>query len=460
MVRTGDGIGAARQGVDDPGRRMGKMSAGDPVMPADLRKTFLVVSQTYVPDTPSVGQHMADVAVEMARRGHRVRVYASGRGYEDASRVFPSREMRDGVEVRRFPWASFGKRNILVRALGTLVFHIQAFFAALFTPGLEAIFFSTSPPLIGLPMCIVAAMRRVPALYWAMDLNPDQLIALGKIRRRGPSALILESANRFILRRSNLIVALDRYMADRLRSRFGPGRLDARLRIVAPWPLADEGAGVGAGENAFRVRYDLADKFVVMYSGNHSPSNPLATILDAAMKLREDDSIWFVFIGGGAGKRDVDALARQRQAANILSLPYQPLAMLGESLSAADVHIVTLGSPMVGIVHPCKVYGAMAVARPVLYVGPRRSHIGDLLDQADFAVHVEHGDADGAVAAIRALRDRGSDSRGAMGRRGRELLCRSLTRQTLRAALCDELEKCVKEEVSRRGARAQREEVP
>jgi glycosyltransferase involved in cell wall biosynthesis len=412
-------------------------------MPAEQSKTFLVVSQTYVPDTPSVGQHMADVAVEMARRGRQVRVYASGRGYEQASRVFPRRETRDGVDVRRFPWASFGKRSLLRRELGALVFHIQAFFAALFTPRLEAIFFSTSPPLIGLPMCIVALVRRVPALYWAMDLNPDQLIALGKIRRRGPTALILEAANRFILGRSRLIVALDSRMADRLKGRFPDGRLDGRMRILPPWPVSDTETSVPAGENSFRVRHGLADKFVVMYSGNHSPSNPLATILEAAIKLREDDSICFVFIGGGAGKRDVDALARQRQAAHILSLPYQPLATIGQSLSAADVHVVSLGGAMVGIIHPCKVYGAMAVGRPVLYLGPRRSHIGDLLDQTEFGVQVEHGDAEGAVAAIRSLRDRGEAARRAMGQRGHELLNQSLSRRILRAAFCDELEKCL-----------------
>src|SRR3954462_15483857 len=91
--------------------------------------TVLVVSQTFVPDPASVGQHMADVALELARRGHRVRVYASGRGYEDASAVYPRREMLNGVDIRRFPFASFGKRSILLRVLGTAVFQLQAFFA-------------------------------------------------------------------------------------------------------------------------------------------------------------------------------------------------------------------------------------------------------------------------------------------------------------------------------------------
>ena len=34
-------------------------------------KTILIISQTFVPDPASVGQHMADVAFELARRGHK-----------------------------------------------------------------------------------------------------------------------------------------------------------------------------------------------------------------------------------------------------------------------------------------------------------------------------------------------------------------------------------------------------
>ena len=78
------------------------------------RKTLLIISQTFVPDPASVGQHMADVAVEMARRGYRVKVYTSARGYEDPTVKYPKRENLHGVEVRRLGLASFGKKTIFI----------------------------------------------------------------------------------------------------------------------------------------------------------------------------------------------------------------------------------------------------------------------------------------------------------------------------------------------------------
>src|SRR5438876_10624368 len=103
---------------------------------AQRGKTLLVLSQVFVPDPASVGQHMADVAFEMARRGHRVLVYTSARGYENPSVIYPEQARIQGVEIRRLGLASFGKKNILLPILGTASFMLQAMWVALRTPDL------------------------------------------------------------------------------------------------------------------------------------------------------------------------------------------------------------------------------------------------------------------------------------------------------------------------------------
>src|SRR5258706_2870073 len=123
------------------------------------RKPLLIFSQTFVPDPASVGQHMSDVAFEMARRGHRVLVYTARRGYEDPKLVYPAHEFQSGVEIRRLAFSSFGKKNLIVRAFGTFTFMIQCLFLALFTRNISGIFFSTSPPLVGVVAAIAHIVR-------------------------------------------------------------------------------------------------------------------------------------------------------------------------------------------------------------------------------------------------------------------------------------------------------------
>jgi len=388
---------------------------------------------------------MADVAMEMARRGYPVRVYTSASGYEDPAIQYPLIEMIRGVEVRRFQWASFGKKSILTRVLGTATFMVQALFAGLFTRDVGGIFFSTSPPLVGVMASIVGYIRGVPIAYWAMDLNPDQLIALGKLRPTDLSARLLEAVNRHILRRSALIVALDRFMAERLDRRDPALRLRDKMLIMPPWPheqhiLAPSALGESGDENPFRIRHGLVGKFVVMYSGNHSPSNPLKTLLGAAVRFKDDPDVRFLFVGGGSGKKEVDAVISSQGLSNVMSLPYQPLAELRHSLSAADVHVVSLGQEMVGIIHPCKAYGAMAAGRPLLYFGPRPSHIADILDTHPIGRCVAHGDVEAAASAIDELRRLGPDARADMGRKAQVVLRETLSQEMLCSRFCDRLE--------------------
>ncbi|MGD0542402.1 MAG: glycosyltransferase family 4 protein [Tepidisphaeraceae bacterium] len=411
------------------------------------RQTVLIVSQVFVPDPASVGQHMADVAVELARRGqasgkYDLRVYASARGYEDPTVEYPRRETIGCADVRRFPFASFGKKSMPLRVLGTAVFMIQAFIAALLAPRLAGIFFSTSPPLIGLPLSMIAAFRRVPVVYWAMDLNPDQLVALGKLKETDWICRLLEAANKFILRRSSLVIALDRFMAHRLAKLRIP-----RLKtcVLPPWPHethADDSSL--PADNPFRTRHNLGGKFIIMYSGNHSPSNPLTTILNAIVRLKAEPDIRFLFVGGGSGKRQVEDYIRNHELTNAISLPYQPLAELKHSLSAADVHIVSLGEEMVGIIHPCKIYGAMAAARPILFLGPRPSHISDLLDQHDIGLQIRHGDVAGAVEAIRRFHGMSSAQLQSMGRTAQTALRQSLSQDLLCGRVCDAVEQAMR----------------
>jgi hypothetical protein len=417
-------------------------------------KTLLILSQVFVPDPASVGQHMADVAVEMARRGHRVKVFASARGYEDPSRRYPLRENFHGVEVHRLDFSSFGKKRIRTRILGTISFMTQVLFHLLTERNLGGIFFSTSPPLIGFIAAVVGWLRRVPVAYWAMDLNPDQLIALGTLQPTDRMARLLERMNRFILRRSGLVVALDRFMARRLEQRLP---LRDKLLVMPPWPHEEHIAGDGGDPtdvadadwphyrdaNPFRQQHGLAGKFVIMYSGNHSPSNPLATLLAATLAFRDDPDIRFLFIGGGTGKRSVEEHIARNQLRNAIALPYQPIEDLRHSLTAADVHVVSLGNEMVGIVHPCKIYGAMAAGRPILYLGPRPSHVADLLDAHGFGWLVSHGDVAGCERAIQAIRATPPEKLRDMGRTAKRVLEESLTQRLLCGRFCDALERAI-----------------
>lgn len=83
----------------------------------------------------------------LVRRGHEVCVLAANRGYEDPSRRYLPREVRDQVNIRRIPLRSFGKSNSLARLTGALSFVVQAAVSGVLLRQLDLILVSTVPPL-------------------------------------------------------------------------------------------------------------------------------------------------------------------------------------------------------------------------------------------------------------------------------------------------------------------------
>jgi glycosyltransferase involved in cell wall biosynthesis len=399
---------------------------------------ILVLSQVYRPDPAAVGQYLAWSAEALVERGFAARAITSSRGFDDPTQRYPLRETLDGVDVVRLPLSSFGKKSIPLRLLGMAFFLPQAILRGLFTPNLAAILVSTSPPLASLAALVIGFLRRVPITYWVMDLNPDQMIALGKVRETSLAARVFDVFNRMILRRASAVVALDRFMAERLNKKLD---VSHKLTVMPPWPHNESHEGqagpVEHADNPFRREHGLDRKFVVMYSGNHAFTNPIATVLEAALRMQDREDLVFAFVGGGVRKKEVDAAIQQHRPPNVLSLPYQPLEQTRYSLSAADVHLVTLGDEVVGIVHPCKVYGALALGRPILYVGPHPSHVSDLIDEHRVGWSIDHGDVEEAIRTIDAIRQTPPEELREMGQRALRLIAERFDERQMIDEFCD-----------------------
>ena len=398
------------------------------------RHSYVFITQVYVPDPNATGQHLADVAEELARRGHDVVVYTSNRGYDEPSNYYPRKETRHGVKIRRVPLSHFGKSSIAVRIAGGLSFVAQSVARAIAHRKLDAVVVSTSPPMAPFAALILRALRRVRVKYWIMDINPDQIVALGMATENSPSVRAFNWLNRQILDKADDVVVLDRMMAERINRKRD---VSHKLTILPPWPAQDPARLVPHSENPFRLAHADSSKRIVMYSGNHGPSSPLTTILRAAQRVADDPRLLFMFIGGGIGKQEVDEAA----GGNIVSLPYQPRAELINSLSAADVHIVTVGDAVPGIVHPSKVYGAMAVGRPILLVGPPQNHVADIMAEHDIGWHVRNGDVDGAVRILREIAEMPVEQLEAMGQRAYDAIVARGGRAAAVSRMADVIEK-------------------
>jgi colanic acid biosynthesis glycosyl transferase WcaI len=378
---------------------------------------LLLVNQHYYPDVASTGQHLTDLAEHLARRGVDVEVLTSRghyAGYVDA----PAREQRNGVRVRRVRTTAFGRTSRLGRIVDYATFYVRVLWTVCTEADLTGVIFLTTPPLLSVVGALGRAVRGRRYGIWSMDLHPDAEIAAGMVRADGPVGRGLTWLNDHAYRGADFVVDLGPYMKARIVAKGVPA---PRTATVPVWGHVEPTHGTG-GARALRAALGLDGRFVVMYSGNAGLVHDFEDILGAMRLLRDDPRIFFLFVGDGPRRSEIEAFAAAHALKNFAYHPYFPREAVGDALAVADVHLVSLRRPFVGISVPGKLYGIMAAGRPALFVGPERCETADTIRDAQCGAVVDPAAGDGAariVAAIQAWVANPDDTRAA-GDRGRD----------------------------------------
>jgi colanic acid biosynthesis glycosyl transferase WcaI len=353
---------------------------------------FLFITQVFYPDTVSVSQQVSDLAFNLSKEGHCINVFTSRYPYEEKNCIYKSKENINGVMITRLYQTSFGKGNIISRIVDFLSFYCSVTIKLIFLERnkYDIIIGSTVPPLISFIGAITAKWKKIKFVYWIMDLQPELSISSGLIKKNSIPSLLFTYLGKYIFENSNKIISLDRFMTNYLR---GCG-VKNNIYTIPVWPASKELYQGSRLLNPFRIENNFGDKYVVMYSGNHAFTHPLETILNTALKLKFNTKFLFVFIGGGVRKKDVIDFKSKYLLDNIIQLPFQPRENIHFSLSSADIQVVILGEGQVGFTHPSKIYGAMYIGKPILYIGPKESHVMDILNKLEGNISVSHGESD------------------------------------------------------------------
>jgi glycosyltransferase involved in cell wall biosynthesis len=406
------------------------------------KPSILFVNQHYWPDVAATGQILSDLAEHLVGRGFDVGVLCSQGAYEGGRVDAPTREIRRGVRVTRLPSLALGRRSHRGRLLEYVAFLAQVAARLATGPRRDLVVLLTTPSMLPVSGWIARLVRGRRYAIWSMDVHPEIEVALGIL----PTwiARALEPLDRASHRRAEFVVALGPRMKERLVDK---GVSASAIRTIPVWSHDVEPDGASRSGNPLARELGIGDEFVVMYSGNAGLAHRFDEVLRAMDRLADDPGMEFVFVGGGPRKAEI--VARAGRNRNFRYLDYRPRRELADSLTLADVHLLTLRGDMAGLVVPVKLYGIMAAGRPVVMIGPRGSESGRTIEDAGIG-HVidpaEEGTSatDRLVETLRALRG-DPEGRRRMGERARDAFRAGFER----GVCCAEWERVIREATGR-----------
>ncbi|HET6426201.1 MAG TPA: glycosyltransferase family 4 protein, partial [Planctomycetaceae bacterium] len=231
-------------------------------------------------------------------------------------------------------------------------------------------------------------------VVYLQDIYPDVAVAVGKLRE-GWISRALRWLLFSVYRKADAVVVLSRDMERTCRAY---GIAEDRLRIIPNW--ADTATlRPQKQQNIFRQEHGLQNSFVVMYSGNMGLAHSLTPILDAAATL-SDQPVSFALVGDGARRAALVAEAQARGLTNVRFFPYQPREHLAQSLSAANVHLISMQPEASGLLMPSKLYGILASGSAVIALADPTSELAELIQRHELGFVCDPRDVDGGAERL------------------------------------------------------------
>jgi glycosyltransferase involved in cell wall biosynthesis len=378
---------------------------------------IIFINRYFHPDHSATSQLLTDLACHLAGRGHQVSVICSRQLYEKADARLPARDSAHGVQIYRAWSTNFGRASLPGRLLDYASFYLGAWLTLRsLCDDNTVVVAKTDPPLISVVAHQVITARGGQQVNWLQDVFPEVGEHLGMRILAGRLGVWLKAIRNRSLKAAACNVVLGERMSQLVQSCGVP---PARIRIIHNWSDAESIEALPRTNNPLLRQWGLQDKFVVMYSGNMGRAHEFDTVLDAASLLANDPTIVFLFVGAGAKREAVAHTAHARGLSNIVFKPYQPRELLGASLSAGDVHLISLLPELEGLIVPSKFYGVLAAGRPSIFIGDPDGELARLIQRHQIGRAFSIGQASEVATAIRQYAEQSNSDD---GRRARQLL--------------------------------------
>lgn len=389
----------------------------------------LIVSQYFWPENFRVN----DLVQELVRRGHGVTVltgipnYPAGKVFEDFKRNPGEFGSYAGAEVCRVPVLARGNGSLRL-ILNYLSFAIGA---CCFGPwrlrgqDFDVIFvYEPSPATVGLPAVMLGRLKRAPVIFWALDLWPETLSAVGVVR----SSAILSAVGQlvgFIYNRCALVLGQSRgflgsiakYCADADKIRYFPSWAEDVFRQdnieLAPEISVQEGV------------------FNVMFAGNVGESQDFPAMLEAAECLKQQTNIrWFVVGDGRMMEWLRSEITRRGLEDRVMLLGRFGIERMPSFYAHADALLVSLRrDPVFALTIPGKVQSYLMAGVPLL--GMLDGEGATVIREANAGLVCPAGDGSGLAKAVLELASMSEVERQQLGKNGRAYAQKEFGRELL-----------------------------
>lgn len=405
------------------------------------KKKMLIYAHYYIPDTASTGQILRELAEGMLDKFD-ITVICVVPSYlgtieEKYKTQKYYKENINGVKILRIRVPEFSKADKKSRVKNILAYFLGAMTATFKVGKMDYVFSISQPPILGGLLGVWGKwVKHAKYIYNIQDFNPEQILAVGYSKNK-LIIKVMMFLDKISCRQSSLIITVGRDLVQTVYNRF-KGKKVPKTVMINNWINEKEIYPIEADHPkvvAFKKKYELDGKFVIMYSGNIGLYYDLENLIKVIEKVKpgtkaaDGREVVFAFVGAGSVLDKLIAYKEEKHMENVVFIPYQDKADLIYSLNAGDVHWCVNAKGIKGVSCPSKYYGIAAAGKSVLAVLEMGSEIRCIIEETNGGLCSDPGDYKAVAENLYwFIENAGTSSVSEMGERNRENLVQNLAR--------------------------------
>jgi glycosyltransferase involved in cell wall biosynthesis len=413
------------------------------------KKKLLIYAHYYIPDVASTGQilrelaegmlHAFDITVICVVPSYTGKVTA-----EYKTKMYYKEEI-NGIKLIRIRVPEFSKGNKISRIKSILSYFMGAMIATFKVGKMDYVYSISQPPILGGLIGVWGKwVKNAKYIYNIQDFNPEQTMAVGYSKNKWILDMMMWF-DKFSCKSADKVIVVGRDMEETLKRRF-KGKIVPKHVFINNW-IDEKEIYPLPGDNekvvAFKKKYGLENKFIIMYSGNLGLYYDLENLMYIIKKFKDRDDVIFAFVGEGSLRDHLVLIKEKYTLNNVTFIPYQDKSDLIYSLNAGDIHWCVNAKGIKGVSVPSKLYGIIAAGKPILGVLEEGSEARMIIEETNCGYVTEPGNYVVVEAMIeRFLKEKGTSALNKMSESGRAYLVKNLTKDVSISKYIDEILSC------------------
>lgn len=380
------------------------------------------------------------MAREWVRMGHNVTIVGADFSHLRSKQPNAGHECIDGIN---YVWLNTPKYkgNGVGRVLNMLSF-IKGLFKnykkIIIKNSPELVIASSTYPLDIYPAKYIASKYKAKLVYEVHDLWPLSPMELGGMSKYHPFIMVMQVAEKYAYKVVDKVISmLPKAEEHMLEHGLNPDKFFYVSNGVDVSEWSKETKKIPEKHQECIEKLKSQNKFIIGYAGGHAISNALTFLINAAEKI-DDSNIYFVLVGKGIEKDNLENLVKIKNLKNIIFLEAINKQAIPDLLHKIDcLYIGWNKMPLYRFgVCPNKLFDYMMAGKPIIHSITAGN---DLVKEADCGISVPAEDIDAIAKAIIKMKNLSKQERDKMGKRGKEFVIKNHDYKILAKKFLDSL---------------------